>query len=81
VLVDYIHTYTSRNLKLCNLFIDGYEINYINTTFHCLIIDSLQGCSCFQHCYWFASKALCNPESTLIPVCGLLQRRCVYCWM
>jgi hypothetical protein len=27
MLVDYIHTYRHRNLKLCNLFIGGYEIN------------------------------------------------------
>jgi hypothetical protein len=29
-------------------------------------------------CYWFASKALCNPKCTLIPVCGLLQGPCIY---
>ena len=46
MLVDCIRTYTSRNLKLCNLFIDGYEINYINPI--CLIFDSLRVCSCFQ---------------------------------
>ena len=64
MLVDCIHTYTSRNLKLCNLFIDGYEINYINPTFHCLIIDSFQGCACFQKWCLF--------------VVALLLRLCVF---
>jgi hypothetical protein len=70
VLVECIHTYTSRNLKLCNLFIDGYEINSINPTFHCLIIHPFQGYVCSQkRClvhYGFALTALSVRESSLI---------------